>query len=71
MKQSLNEAGEFRGAHAPRVLVLAPRRNILQGTRPDFLRQVREREGALASTRGACAPRTRPVRALRFRCALS
>ena len=66
MRQSLNEAGGLWGAHAPRVLVSAPRRNILRGTRLDFLRQVREREGALASTRGACAPQTRPVRALSF-----
>ena len=66
MRQSLNEAGGLWGAHAPRVLVSAPRRNILQGTRLDFLQEVREREGALASTRGACAPQRRTVRAVNF-----
>ena len=41
----------FRGAHAPRVLISAPRRN------PFVCDQVRDGEGAIAGTRGACAPR--------------
>ena len=40
--------GFIWGAHAPRVLVLAPRQTIFG--------KVRDREGAIASTRGACAP---------------
>ena len=37
----------------PRVLIAAPRRNV-----PNR-RKVRDGEGAIASTRGACAPQTR------------
>src|SRR5204862_5933551 len=37
------------GAHAPRVLIAAPRRNASK-------RKVSDGEGAIASTRGACAP---------------
>ena len=53
----------FWGAHAPRVLVSAPRRNQL-GTAPkgralSGKKKVRDDEGVIASTRGACAPQMR------------
>ena len=41
----------FWGAHAPRVSVSAPRRNPLR-----LGEKVRDGEGAIAGTRGACAP---------------
>jgi hypothetical protein len=43
----------------PRVLVSAPRRNLFNACneRISCKTKVREREGAIASTRGACAPR--------------
>src|SRR5438309_4744338 len=47
-----NVERSFWGAHAPRMLVSAPRRNILRAAE-----KVRDGEGAIASTRGACAPR--------------
>jgi hypothetical protein len=49
------------GAHAPRVLVAVPRRNELVSRshiqqQPKSKEKVRDVEGAIASTRGACAP---------------
>ena len=71
MRRSPNGAGEFWGAHAPRVLLSAPSPKALVDSESAHPEKVREREGALASTRGASAPRTKPVRALRLRCELS
>ena len=47
----MNVDSEFWGAHAPRVLAMAPSPSeiLLRG-------QVRFGEGAKTSTRGACAP---------------
>jgi hypothetical protein len=52
------------GAHAPRVLASAPRRNTLLFT--DTAAKGRNREGAITSTRGACTPRIQSLRSASF-----
>ena len=59
----MSERQCVRGAHAPRVLVSAPspKRTSRAGAGLVALEEkVRDGEGAIASTRGACAPQNSP-----------